>query len=46
MYYEITPTPYTSLDGDRLDPIIDDYEIDQDQYWSAVGDANDSHEND
>lgn len=45
MYYEITPAPYVSLDGDWLDPITDDYEIDQDQYWSGVGTLADRYEN-
>lgn len=46
MNYEITSVPYVCLDGDVLDPITDDYEIEQDQYWSAVvGDATASHEN-
>jgi hypothetical protein len=46
VHYEITPVPYVSLDGDELDPIADDYKIDQDQFWSAVGTLADRHEND
>lgn len=37
VYYEIIPVPYVDLDGGALDPLTDDYDIDNDQYWSAVG---------
>jgi hypothetical protein len=44
MYYEITPVPYVDLDGGVLDPRTDDYEIDNDQYWSGVGDLSEEWE--
>lgn len=39
MRNEITAVPYIDLEGNSLDPVTDDYEIGNDQYWSAVGDA-------